>query len=144
MCLKQWIIHRNRINRAVVWPVRHYHLLFWVETTLGSVPGDAAGPAVDIQSTAIHYRYSERRFKIYCIFDPFPLSIKLLNHRLVLRKICKKPSPHNAVNHFSCQETNLHQNTEIGATCLQIVGLLCYFVWLYEVNLTSKRIWISR
>jgi hypothetical protein len=49
------------------------------------------------------------------LFDPFPLSLKLINHTLVLVKICNMPAPYNAVNHLHCQYTNLRLNTEIGA-----------------------------
>jgi hypothetical protein len=42
------------------------------------VTGDAYDDNADTQNTAIHYRYSEMRSKIYLLFSPFPLSLKLI------------------------------------------------------------------
>jgi hypothetical protein len=42
-----------------------------VEATVGSVAtGDAGGDATGTQNTAIHYRYSERRF------NPYPANVE--------------------------------------------------------------------
>jgi hypothetical protein len=139
----------------------------WVEATVGSVAiGDDGGDAADTQNTAVHYcvltlfllmwrigwdgRWAlTRHLKGWDIFfiRPVPsLSLSLFSYEIirVLVKICYMPAPYNDVNHTCCQYTNFAPEYGIRCPMLQIVSLLCYFVWPYEVNLTGKRIWISR